>query len=147
MKTLYMETTNKEPEETAGEIQKFLKGYNLAKFMMDYEAGEISGVIFSISKGGREIPFKLPINHRPLWEMAQARQTKYIRSEAQARRVAWRQILRWIQSQMALIDTGMVELEEVFLPYMIIDTRKQITVFNQYQSNLPSLTHGKKSEE
>lgn len=35
----------------------------------------------------------------------------------QARRVAWRQILRWLESQFALMDVGMTDIKEVFLPY------------------------------
>ena len=37
----------------------------------------------------------------------------------QATRVAWRILKDWIEAQFALLDTGMVELEEIFLPYML----------------------------
>ena len=37
----------------------------------------------------------------------------------QATRVAWRILKDWIEAQLALLDTGMVELEEIFLPYML----------------------------
>src|SRR6266478_5746936 len=36
----------------------------------------------------------------------------------QAYRVAWRNILDWVQAQMALLEIGMAKIEEVFLPYM-----------------------------
>jgi hypothetical protein len=36
-----------------------------------------------------------------------------------AERVAWRQILRWVQAQYAMIETGMVQPAEVFLAYMV----------------------------
>jgi hypothetical protein len=39
--------------------------------------------------------------------------------DEQAYRVAWRNILDWVQAQMALLEIGMVEMEEVFLPYML----------------------------
>ena len=39
----------------------------------------------------------------------------------QANRTAWRIIKEWILAQMALIDTEMVAVEEVFLPYMLTD--------------------------
>lgn len=38
-----------------------------------------------------------------------------------AERVVWRQLLRWIQSQLAMIDTGMVEATEVFMPYIQVE--------------------------
>ena len=37
----------------------------------------------------------------------------------QANRTAWRTIKEWILAQMALIETEMVTVEEVFLPYML----------------------------
>lgn len=142
MKTLYMETTQKDPSETAGEIQKFLKDYGLSRFMLNYKNGDIAGVVFAIDINGKEIPYKMPCNHLPLWKMAQARETKYIKTEDQARRVAWRQVLKWIQAQMALIETGIVKLEEVFLPYMIVDNKKELTVFDKYKINQPMLPGG-----
>jgi len=36
--------------------------------------------------------------------------------------VAWRQILRWIEAQLALVDTEMVQIQEVFMPYLQMNT-------------------------
>ena len=32
-------------------------------------------------------------------------------------RVAWRILKDWVEAQLALIETGMVSVEQVFLPY------------------------------
>jgi hypothetical protein len=40
--------------------------------------------------------------------------------ENKARRVAWRQVLAWVKAQFALIECGMVDRVEVFLPYAIV---------------------------
>lgn len=37
---------------------------------------------------------------------------------AQAARVGWRILKDWIEAQLALIETGMVTIEQVFLPYV-----------------------------
>ncbi len=37
----------------------------------------------------------------------------------QAYRVAWRNILDWVETQMALLEIEMAKMEEVFLPYMV----------------------------
>ena len=37
----------------------------------------------------------------------------------QARRTAWRILKDWVQAQMALLETNMVDMEEIFLPYML----------------------------
>ena len=50
-----------------------------------------------------------------------ARRKKNDTYPAWAKRVAWRQILRWVQAQLAMIDTGMVKSEEVFLPYAMVN--------------------------
>jgi len=131
--TLYMETTKKSPEQTVGEIQALLKQLNIREVLINYDDdGEIEALSFSIRKGGSKIPFRLPVNHKPLWELAQNGQTKYIKTEEQARKVAWRQIYRWIEAQLALIQVGMAEAEEVFLPYMLIDN--QHTVYDKFLS-------------
>lgn len=36
-----------------------------------------------------------------------------------ARRIAWRQTLRWIQAQLAMVSVGMVKTEQVFMPYWV----------------------------
>ena len=126
MKTLYMETTKKEPEETSAEIAKLLKNYGLTKFMHDYHDGEIVGCIFSIQVKNKEIPIKLPVRWEPLWIIAQRGETKYAKDENQCRRIAWRQSLRWIESQLAFIDSGSVEMTEIFLPYMMINKNKTL---------------------
>lgn len=43
------------------------------------------------------------------------------RIRQQAQRVAWRILKTWVQAQMAIIETGMVSAEEVFLPYIMIE--------------------------
>ena len=38
----------------------------------------------------------------------------------QAIRTSWRRILKdWVEAQMALLETGMVTMDEIFLPYML----------------------------
>jgi hypothetical protein len=40
----------------------------------------------------------------------------------QAYRVAWRNILDWVEAQMALLEIEMAKIEEIFLPYMVNST-------------------------
>jgi hypothetical protein len=39
--------------------------------------------------------------------------------EDQARRTAWRVTKAWLESQLALIQSGMADLQEVMLPYTV----------------------------
>ena len=126
VEALYMETTKKDPEDTAAEIKKLLKKYGMTRFNETYKDGELEGCIFAIDIMGRETAFNLPINWKPLWDRAQRGETKYIKDELQAQRVAWRQVLRWIESQLALIDIEMAEFQEIFLPYIMIDSKNTL---------------------
>jgi hypothetical protein len=49
----------------------------------------------------------------------------------QAYRVAWRNILDWVQAQMALLEIGMAKMEEVFLPYM--QDRQGVTFYERME--------------
>lgn len=49
----------------------------------------------------------------------------------QAHRTAWRIVKEWVVAQMALIETGMVDMEEVFLPYMLIGNRTVYEVLSE----------------
>jgi hypothetical protein len=133
IESLYMETTKKEPEETAGEIQKVLKKHNLKKFMFDYDDGEIVGCIFTVEYQGKQVPIRLPIKWEPLWVKAQRGETKYAKTLEQVKRVAWRQVLRWIESQLALVELDMVEMTEVFLPYIMIG--KKMSVYEKFMED------------
>jgi hypothetical protein len=139
-KTLYMETTKIEPEVTAAEIQVFLKNHGLSQFFYSYHDGEIDGVCFSLKLDGRDLPYKLPVNWKKIWQLAENGETKYIRDKQQAKRVSWRQILMWVKAQIAIVDTGMVQIEEVFLPYML--TNNNTTVFELFQNNQMALPSG-----
>jgi hypothetical protein len=48
------------------------------------------------------------------------------RLQAQASRVAWRIIKDWVDAQLAIIETEMVTLEQVFLPYMQVKDNKTL---------------------
>jgi len=38
----------------------------------------------------------------------------------QAVRTAWRIVKDWVEAQMAILETEMVTMEEVFLPYLLV---------------------------
>jgi len=56
----------------------------------------------------------------------------------QAERVAWRIIKNWVDAQMAILETQMVQFDEIFLPYML--NSKGQTFFQMYQQK--QLTEG-----
>ena len=135
-KALYMETTSVSAEKTISQIQEKLRDYNVGRFQLLYgDNGRIDAVYFTIRANGNEFPYRLPANHEPLLELARRGETKYLKEgdEEQAIRIAWRQIYRWVQAQLALIETEMVEMREIFLPYMMVDD--QTTMYQKMLNN------------
>lgn len=105
------------------DIQKTLASHNVQQINFVYEtngSGRIKGIEFSLSINGTSYPFRLParienvekIMYPKAWKLTQTQRD-------QAYRTAWANLRDWIASQCAMIDTGMVEPSEVFLPYMI----------------------------
>lgn len=58
----------------------------------------------------------------------------------QAERTAWKNVHDWVQAQMAIIEAGMVSMDEVFLPYMT-DGRGN-TLYQLYQGGQLALGEG-----
>jgi hypothetical protein len=113
---IYMGTTQIEADKTAAELMSILARSGARQVAMEYDTNrQISGLRFTIPTAGGDACFALPARLEPL--------LKYVREDkAQARRVAWRQLLRWCQAQLALIEVGMVKAEEVYTPYLVLPT-------------------------
>jgi hypothetical protein len=123
--SLYMESTKISAERTAQEIGGLLAEAGATAILTEYgKDRKISGLAFKLMVKGQEVPFSLPVRIDPVFRYFQKKRSAMWRPKKeredreQSERVAWRQLLRWIQAQLAMIDTGMVESAEVFLPYM-----------------------------
>lgn len=125
--TIYMGTTKIPPEKTAAEIQSLLASKGAHNVLTEYDKGEVVAISFAINIRNKEVAFCLPVR----WEnYFKALQNEYQRKwdrrraspkEDQAKRTAWRVVLRWVQAQFALIETDMASLDEVMLPYALVE--------------------------
>lgn len=132
-RTIFMETISISPEKTIAAIQNILRQYGVRQIMIDYnDDGQVGTVSFTMRVKDSLVPFKLPANHNALLEMARRGETKYLKAgdTDQARRIAWRMNLRWIEAQMALVEVGMVTADQVFMPYIMVDA-KGTTLYQQ----------------
>lgn len=137
--TLFMETTKIDAGTTVGQIQNVLGKYGATQILTDYEEGEVSAVSFCIQVGKNKVPFRLPCRWKAVHTVMINRKSKPRENREgeyilQAKRVAWRQILRWIEAQLALVETQMVRIEEVFMPYLVVD-KKGTTLYQQISGN------------
>lgn len=122
-KTIYLESTEVPAERTATEIETLLIEANAKQVLKEFDAGEIVGLHFILDVDNQHIPFKMPVRAEKIAGILRQRRgmgwAKYKSlDEAKAKRIAWRQLLRWVQVQLAMIDTGQVKPLEVFLSYV-----------------------------
>lgn len=115
VKTLFMETTKIRPETTAGDLLTLLVSCGASQISMEYAGGKVIGMRFLLNVGGTNRVFLLPARVDPVLAMLKKMGKPADREKAE--RVAWRQVYRWTQAQLAMIETGMVEAGEVFMPY------------------------------
>ena len=145
--TLYMETTKIDPSKTVAEIQAVLGRYGASSILTEYKNSEIEALSFCVTVNGQPVPFRLPCRHEAVYKtmigrMSKLRESRIDDYKLQAKRVAWRQVLRWIQAQMAMVETSMVSVEEVFLPY--IQHRSGKTLFELIKQNNFKMLEGPK---
>ena len=113
-------TTKIEVFATVGEIQAQLAKHGAKRILLDYDDdGHITAVAFSIATPFGERGIRLPANVEKVWAVLQRQRVKCDR--AQAERVAWRIIKDWVAAQMAILESEMVTMDEIFLPYMTPD--------------------------
>jgi hypothetical protein len=109
-------TTKVSVEQTINDLQKILAKAKANAILTEYGPDALpSALSFRVRVGESDIHFRLPVNV-PGVAAALKRDREY-RDDAHARRVAWRIVKDWCDSQMALIDAGQAELAQVFLPY------------------------------
>lgn len=113
-KHIYMGTTQIAAEKTAAKIMQVLVSSGARQIATEYDGGgKIIGLRFVMSPiPGVQVAFSLPVRTDVLLP-------KLGNDPARAERVAWRQLLRWVQAQFAMIEIGMVRAEEVYAPYML----------------------------
>jgi hypothetical protein len=130
-------STTIDARKTVHEITEIIAAHGAKGVLTQYDEGRITGLAFQVmGLDGDLLSINLPARVSQVNEVLQRllRQGKisrrWTRAEdgAQAERVAWRVLKVWVQAQMALIEVGMVRMEEVFLPYVLVGDQNR-TVF------------------
>lgn len=111
-------TTTVPALKSIGEIQGILVAHGAKHILMDYEKGEPVGIAFIAPTPHGDIPFRLPANIDRVQAVLNKQRVRSQVSEEFATRVAWRILKDWVRAQMAILETEMVSIDQVFLPYM-----------------------------
>ena len=110
-------TTEIDVYRSLGEIQGALAAHGASRVMVDYDGGAPTSVTFAIETPAGVRGFRLPANVEGVRGVFAKQRVKA--TPGQAERTAWRNVRDWIMAQMAIIEAGMVQLDEVFLPYLV----------------------------
>lgn len=125
-------TTKVDVYTTIGIIQSCLVKHGAKKILQEYdEENRLVSLSFIVNTQAGPRTIRLPANVDAVHNVLHKQKVKCDR--AQAERVAWRIIKDWVEAQMAILESEMVQLDEIFLPYMINDRGQ--TLFEAYCSN------------
>jgi len=108
-------------EKSITEIQSILAAHGARGVLVEYDGQrQPKQVRFSvIGPKEKQIYFTLPARAERIYVILnKQRIPKKLQTMEQARRVAWRLIKDWVRAQAALLEADLVEIEEIFLPYM-----------------------------
>jgi hypothetical protein len=145
-------TSDKPIEKIFAELQHTLSTHGAKHISFEYgDDGKVQSLAFTVKVNDRFLPIKLPARVekaqavlKQQWDdgmISHKRGKEQTYGYEQAYRVAWRNILDWVQAQMALLEIGMAKIEEVFLPYM--QDRDGITLFERREQRGFLLESGK----
>lgn len=125
--------------KTISEIHIMLAEHGARKIMFDYDgSSKVRAVCFSILTPSGEQGIRLPSNVDRVQEvLKQQRSNPRVKNRSsidfsyeQAERVAWRIVRDWLAAQLAILETEMVEIQQVFLPYFV--NRSGQTLYEAY---------------
>jgi hypothetical protein len=132
-------TTKVDVYTTLGAIQGQLVRHGARKIMQDYdENGRISSLSFLVDTPSGPRGIRLPANVDAVHTVLIRQKVKCDREQAE--RVAWRIIKDWVEAQMAILESEMVQIDEIFLPYMVNNAGR--TLFEAYRENAGLLEAG-----
>lgn len=116
-------TTKVDAWKTVNEITLILSKHGVTNVNIKNEGSRPVAVSFSMNYHTQPLNFLLPCNHEGVWRAIKnnTKIEKRYRNEDQAFRTSWRIIKDWVEAQMAIVEAELSTVEEVFLPYLILN--------------------------
>src|SRR3990167_5236618 len=112
-------TTKVPPNRSIAEIQDALVRHGATGVLYMYEqgTGRIEALQFLLRIKNQDVSFALPVHWRKFQRVLELQQVPRWNQEEYVYRVAWRNIRDWVMAQLALYETEIVEMPQVFLPF------------------------------
>lgn len=113
-------TTKVPAARTMSQVQGLLVEAGARSIMTDYDdVGRALGIAFSIQTAHGMRQYLLPVRSECVeGVLRRDRVQPAFQTPEHAERVAWRIVKDWLEAQLAIIQTEMVTLDQVMLPYM-----------------------------
>lgn len=134
-------TTDVPVNKTVSEIHLMLADHGARRILFDYSAdSKVKAISFTIETPTGEQAVRLPANVERVREVLRQQKnnprnrnrSQIDDSQDQAERVAWRIVKDWLAAQLAILETEMVDVQQVFLPYFL--NRQGQTLYEVYSS-------------
>lgn len=117
-------TTKIDAWKTVNEVQQILAKHGVSHFAIKNEGSFPSALSFTVDYQGSPLNFLLPCNHEGVLQCM--RKDRKIPSGSknaeQALRTSWRIIKDWTEAQMAIVEANLATIQEVFMPYLVINS-------------------------
>ena len=126
--------------KSVGEIQGILVAHGAKSIIVNYNNGEPQSLSFIINTQFGDMPFRLPSNIQRVQAVLNKQRVRKSVPEEMAVRVAWRILKDWVRAQMAILETEMVSVDQIFFSYIESKNKQtlyEIMVENKFLFPLP----------
>ncbi len=132
--------------KTCNEVQQILSKHGVSHFSIKNEGGFPVALSFTVEYKGTPLNFLLPCNYQGV--LSCFKKDKKIPSSSknieQALRTSWRIVKDWTSSQLALIESEQATVEQIFLPYLVVNSTGETLSEKMLQGNGLKLLEDKK---
>lgn len=133
-------TTEVDVMKTMGAIQGLLVSKGARSIQIDYgPSGEPEALLFAMLINKVSVSFRLPAYWQGVLQVMKTDKKipSRLKTNEQAKRVAWRMVKDWVEAQIAFIESGQVKAEQVFMPYAL--DQQGVTMFQRFEEQLKLL--------
>lgn len=124
-------TTEVATHQTVAEIQQLLAENGATGIAFEYDGqGRLVSIFFRVPYQGTTLSFRLPAKPDEVYQALFAnlnQEWKYKDQRMEkATRIAWRVCKLWLEAQLTHVNLGQAKIQEVFLPYLVLDDNKTL---------------------
>ncbi len=139
-KSVFMEHTQVPSFRSISDIQYILTQAGAVAINQRMKDKRINGVSFTLPLNRSLLAFELPARVEPVLQnllkerRREPKPAEMVELRKKAENVAWRQLSKWLEAQLAIVGLGMVEAREVFMPYCLGDDGR--TMYEHWKGRL-----------